>query len=98
LQPYDDDLDAYRTLVVQQRKREREGLKAENRRQKTENKKEQARGETQHPRKEAAKIEKKIADLVARKDAMENEIAIACEKNDVHQPKVFKYLAARSCK
>jgi len=85
----------------QQRKREREGAKAENK--KTEDgktKRNSGGGENSHRRrkKKAAKIEKKIADLVARKDAMENEIAIACEKNDVHQLKEFKYLAHGAAK
>ena len=84
--PYDGDLDDYRNLVVQQRKNERDGAKAEARKQKTENKKETAKALTQ-TEKEAAKIEKKIIELTARKDAIENDIATACEKNDLKQLK-----------
>ncbi len=85
--PYDDDLDAYRQLVVQQRKREREGAKSEAKKQKTENKKEKEQQKLSPAEKEAAKIEKKIADLTLRKDAMENEIANACAGSDTHQLK-----------
>jgi ATP-binding cassette subfamily F protein 3 len=82
--PYDDDLDAYRVQVVQQRRRERENEKTAAKKQKTETK---DAPKLTPAEKEAAKIEKKIADLAARRDALENDIAIACEKNDIHQLK-----------
>jgi ATP-binding cassette subfamily F protein 3 len=83
--PYDGDLDDYRLQVVQQRRRERESAKSENKKQKTENKKDTPT--LTSAEKEAAKLEKKIADLALRKDEMENLIANACEKNDIHQLK-----------
>jgi ATP-binding cassette, subfamily F, member 3 len=85
--PYDGDLDDYRELVVQQRKRERETAKSENRKQKSENKKAKDARQLTQAEKEAAKIEKKMADLILRKDEIENAIANACERNDVKQLK-----------
>jgi ATP-binding cassette subfamily F protein 3 len=84
--PYDDDLDAYRKLVVQQRKREREGAKKEARNQKTEIKTKDAPKPTQTD-KEAAKLEKKIAELTLRKDTLENDIATCCANGDAKQLK-----------
>ena len=81
--PYDGDLDEYRQLVVQQRKREREQEKQKAKKQK----KEESQPLLSNAEKEAAKLEKKIADITLRKDAIENEIANACEKNDVKQLK-----------
>ncbi len=85
--PYDGDLDDYRELVVEQRRREREGAKAENRKQKAEDKQEKNAPKLTQAEKEAAKLEKKIAELTLRKDDIENAIANACEKNDIHQLK-----------
>jgi len=81
--PYDDDLDAYRQLVVQQRKREREGAKKE------------AKKKSESPpapklsqaEKDAAKLEKKIAELTLRKDAIENDIANVSASGDIKQIK-----------
>ncbi len=80
--PYDDDLDAYRELVVRQRRREKETAKqeAKQKKQKGENKQSQAE-------KAAAKLEQKLAELNARKDTLENDIANACERNEIHQLK-----------
>lgn len=83
--PYEDDLEAYRNLVVQQRKREREAAKKEAKNNKTsidENGEPKKLNKTE---KQAAKLEAKIIDLAARKDAMENEIANVSSKNDTKQ-------------
>lgn len=82
--PYDDDLDAYRELVVQQRKREREANKQETKSSKKEAKKEQNLSKSD---KELAKLEQKIADITLRKDTMENDIANACASGDAKQIK-----------
>jgi len=86
--PYDDDLDAYRQLVVQQRKRERESEKKESKSQKkAKNQPEPEIVNLSKAEKEAAKLEKKIAEVTARKDSLENDIANACASNDVKQLK-----------
>ena len=73
--PYDDDLDGYRKLIIAQRKREREDAKKEARAGKGGNK-------IKTSESEAEKTEKKIADLVAQKDTIENDLANACAKGD----------------
>ncbi len=78
--PYDDDLEAYKNLVVQQRKRERASAKEEMKSQKNTKTSSTKTGATE---KEIAKLEANILDLTARKDAMENDIAICCESNNV---------------
>ena len=83
--PYEDDLDAYRTLVVQQRRREREQAK-----QQAKGNKEEGAPEAKKlnkSEKQAAKIEQKILDLSTRKDAMENEIATVSANGDAKQLK-----------
>ncbi len=84
--PYDDDLEAYKKLVVQQRKKERENEKKNARAQKAEPAVQESKKLTS-AEKEAAKIEKKIADLTLRKDQLENDIANACAANDLKQLK-----------
>ena len=76
--PYDDDLEAYRNLIVKQRRKEREETKKESRT----NKKSKGDKQSKPSEKEADKLEQKVADLIARRDATENDIANACEKND----------------
>ena len=71
---------------MQQRKKERENEKQKSRTQKTEAAPTEIKKLT-NAEKEAAKLEKKVADITVRKDAIENEIAIACEKNDLNQLK-----------
>ncbi len=68
--PYDDDLDAYRNLIVQQRRSEREAAKQEARGKKGGGKKNAASLE-----KDIEKLEAKTAELSSQKDALENEIA-----------------------
>ena len=75
--PYDGDLEDYKTLVIQQRRREREGTKQESRNKK--NKKEIS------PEQHAAKLEAALADVSARKDAIENELANCSASGDVNQ-------------
>jgi ATP-binding cassette subfamily F protein 3 len=81
---YDDDLEAYKNLVVQQRKRERASAKEEARSQKNTK---PAEPNLSVQEKQIAKMEAKILDLNARKDAMENDIATCCASNDVQQLK-----------
>ena len=83
---YDEDLDAYKVHVVQQRKKEREAAKQDARNKEpasapSENKK------LSKSEKQAAKLEQKITDLAARKDAMENEIANVSSNGDAKQLK-----------
>ncbi|NBO19101.1 MAG: ABC transporter ATP-binding protein, partial [Proteobacteria bacterium] len=80
--PFDDDLEAYRKLVVQQRKREREDVKQQAKNQKNDNKKKNDSLE-----KEAAKLEKKIGELKLNRDTVENDIANAFSANNTKQLK-----------
>jgi ATP-binding cassette subfamily F protein 3 len=83
--PYDDDLDAYRQLVVQQRRREREGVKKEAR-EKSATKKDGS-PEASQAEKDASKMEVKITELIQKRDALENEIANCCATGDPKQLK-----------
>ena len=76
-EPYHDDLDAYRKLVVQQRRREREGSRKEARAAKNHKKTDASQSE-----KQAARLEETLARLGAEKDALENELANASAKGD----------------
>ncbi len=78
--PYDDDLDAYRKLVVQQRKREREGSKQEARARKHGKKSAAVTLEEQ-----AARLEESLRLLAAEKDAIENELAVCSTSGDAKQ-------------
>lgn len=77
--PYDGDLEDYRNLVVQQRRREREGSKKEARANKNNKKLD--------PEKQAAKLEEALATLAARKDAIENELITCSVEGDASQLK-----------
>jgi len=77
---YDDDLDAYKKLVVQQRKREREGSKEDARRAKKEKK-------SQSPEQQAAKLEAALAAITAERDAIENELVVCSTSGDAGQLK-----------
>ncbi len=79
--PYEDDLDAYRALVVKQRRKEREDAKQEARAHK-QKKKGSSTSAT-----DAEKLERTIAELQAQKDALENEIATCCTGGDANQLK-----------
>lgn len=78
--PFEDDLDAYKKLVVQQRKRERESTKEEARRLKKEKK-------SQSPEQQAAKLEETLARATAEREAMENELIVCSTSGDAKQLK-----------
>ncbi len=80
---YNDDLDAYRNLIVQQRRKEREAVREESRSQKNRTSKQ----EDATPEQKALVMEQKIAALIERKDAMENEMAVCSTKGDDKQLK-----------
>jgi ATP-binding cassette subfamily F protein 3 len=77
--PFEDDLEGYKKLVVQQRRREREGARKENRREKNEKK--------SASKSDIAKLEEKVLQLIEKKDALENEIAVCCEKGNANDLK-----------
>lgn len=79
--PYEDDLEAYRHLVVRQRRKEREVAKQEIRAAK--GAKKDKGGKKQE--KDAAALELKITQLNENKEALEKEIAWACENTDAKQ-------------
>ncbi len=68
--PYEDDLEAYKKLVIRQRKMERDKLKQDQRNPKT-----AAAKDTRE--KDAQKLEHLIADLISRKQILEGDIAEA---------------------
>ncbi|MES2984649.1 MAG: ABC-F family ATP-binding cassette domain-containing protein [Pseudomonadota bacterium] len=78
--PYEDDLDGYRNLIVQQRRRERDSAKKEARAGK--NEKKSGGNKTE---KDIAKQEEKVLNLTQRKDDLENEIATVCAGGDASQ-------------
>lgn len=78
--PYEDDLEAYKKLVVQQRKREREGSKEEARRQKKEKK-------SLSPEQQTAKLEEALSRAVAERDTIENELVVCSTSGDARQLK-----------
>ena len=77
---YDDDLDAYRKLIVQQRRKERSEARIEAGRGKGKNK-------TAASEQDAEKLERKVADLTLRKNEIENEIALIATDGDAKQLK-----------
>ena len=72
---YDDDLEAYRKLVIRQRKLEREKVKQDARAGKPEDRSDSNAG---HSEDEARKLEDMISSLVERRQALEAEIAHEC--------------------
>lgn len=80
--PYDDDLEAYRKLVVRQRKMERDKIKQDARAPK--------QNTTSNPEKEAQHLEIMIAELIQQRHIMEGEIAegFANDNDPVHQKKL----------
>jgi len=76
--PYDDDLDGYRQLVVQQRRREREKNRQETKRSKNDKK---SGGNSAE--KQIATLEEKILGLISSKDTLENDIATVCTGDDL---------------
>lgn len=73
--PFDGDVDDYRALVVQQRKKERQAARQAGKKENT---------KSADPDKEAKKLEKKIEELTKKRDALENEIATYAQKGDGH--------------
>lgn len=76
-EPYHDDLEAYRKLVVQQRRREREGSRKEARAAKNSKK-----ADSNQAEKQAAKLEETLSRLAAEKDTLENALANASMEGD----------------
>ncbi|MDP9127459.1 MAG: ABC-F family ATP-binding cassette domain-containing protein [Pseudomonadota bacterium] len=80
--PYDDDLEAYKKLVIRQRRLEREKIKKDGRKDIVES------GDGPQAEFEAQKLEQALGDLVERKQALESEIAHECSTtNDPAQLK-----------
>ena len=77
-EPYEDDLEAYRDLIVKQRRREREGSRKEARA----GKKDKSASSAE---KQAAKLEDALALLTTRKNDLENELATVSAEGDVKQ-------------
>ena len=86
--PYEDDLEAYKKLVVQQRKREREGSKEEARRAKKEKK-------SLSPEQQTTKLEEALAKATAERDAIENELVVCSTSGDAKQLKRLNDTYAR---
>ncbi|MFO0069641.1 MAG: ATP-binding cassette domain-containing protein, partial [Alphaproteobacteria bacterium] len=80
--PYDDDLEAYRNLVVQQRRRERDGNRTQAR-----SKKSDKQSEANANEKHAARREASRAVIAASMDAIENELATVSAEGDAGQLK-----------
>ncbi len=89
--PYDDDLEAYRDLIVKQRRREREGSRKEARAGKGKNKNKNA----SDSEKKAAKLEDALAQLTTQKDDIENELATVSAEGDAGQLKRLNQTYAR---
>lgn len=73
-EPYEDDLEAYRTLVMRQRRKERSEAKEATKEKKEDKKKGKSPFE-----KEAKQAEKKVVELTRQKDELENEIAVSSQ-------------------
>ena len=76
--PYEEDLEAYRNLVVAQRRREREGATPEARSKKKDKK------SGNSPEKQAEKLEEAVAKLTTEKDEIENALATASSTGDAN--------------
>jgi ATP-binding cassette subfamily F protein 3 len=91
--PYEDDLEAYKELIVAQRKKERAQEK-----QKNKAKAEEPAKNLNDAEKKAAKIEKKIAELKFERDGLDNEIANVCATGDAKQLKDLNISYAKLAK
>jgi ATP-binding cassette subfamily F protein 3 len=80
--PYEDDLEAYKKLVVAQRRRERDGAKQE-----AKAKKQGKKSGGNSPEKQAEKLEAELTKLLAQKDEIENQLANASSKGDANSIK-----------
>jgi ATP-binding cassette subfamily F protein 3 len=74
--PFDDDLDAYRTLVMRQRRKDRPD--------KDKSTATAAKPASSGAQKKANKLEAQVADLYKQKDALETEIANVYTASDIH--------------
>ena len=83
--PYDGDVDAYRQLVMDQRKKERKEAKQAGKKDKTPE-------SSNDNEKQAKKLEKKIEELTKQRDTLENEIAVFAESGSGHQLKDMNIL------
>jgi ATP-binding cassette subfamily F protein 3 len=84
--PYDGDLDAYRKLVIRQRRLEREQVKKDARNP------DKKQDNAPDPQAEADRLESHIADLSERKQTLESEIATCFSENN--DPQRLKRLNA----
>jgi ATP-binding cassette subfamily F protein 3 len=81
VKPYEDDLDAYRALIVRQRRQEREEVK-----QAARSKDGKAgKGKAAAPANESGRLEQKITELTSQRETLENEIAVCCTNGDSKQ-------------
>jgi ATP-binding cassette subfamily F protein 3 len=78
---FEEDLDAYRRLIVSQRRKEREEARQE-KTEKRQNKKNKSKNENSSS-KNISILESKIADLNSRINLVQNNIATCCEKGHV---------------
>lgn len=74
-EPYEDDLEAYRNLIINQRRKERKEAKEEARSNKEEKRKEKPNSANSKEEKTLKKLEEKVNKLTLERDALENEIA-----------------------
>jgi ATP-binding cassette subfamily F protein 3 len=79
--PFEDDLEAYKQIVVRQRRKEREATKQEAKAAKLKDKKASPQEQ------EAEMLEQKIAQLRQQKEMLEDEIAVVCAEGDAKQIK-----------
>lgn len=80
---YHDDLDAYRNLVIRQRRQEKEEAKQAKKGSKDKGAKPE--GNNSKAEKEAEKLEHKLAELNKQKQVLENDIARCCSEGDNKQ-------------
>ncbi|NDF12944.1 MAG: ATP-binding cassette domain-containing protein [Proteobacteria bacterium] len=82
--PYDDDLEGYRQLIIDQRRKERKEAKEAARSNKEEKK---ANVKTGTIEKEVKKLEQKVQDLMAKINQLENDMVAASQKPNAKQMK-----------
>ena len=80
-QNYEEDVEAYKQLVMRQRRKER----AETRQ--AANAKKKGKDGDSELHKESAKLEKELAKLTQERDAIENSLAVAANDNQLHELK-----------
>ena len=86
VKPYEDDLDAYRQLVVRQRKQERDEAKQAAKAGKgVDSSEAKTKSGDKNAEKKAKKLEQKIADFTRHRETLEDEIAVCCANNDTKQ-------------